>query len=54
MITEHYVIINPILHRNSVLKVARDISEDPMTQPEDDHTCEDEDTDDKASIKIYN
>ena len=47
MITEHYVIINPILRRNSVLKVAREVSADAMKQPKDDHICEDEDIDDE-------
>ena len=47
MITEHYVTINPILHRKSVLKVAREVSADAMIQPKDDHICEDEDVDDE-------
>jgi hypothetical protein len=47
--TEHYFIINPILRRNSVLKVAREVSVDTMNQPKDDHICEDEDVDDEAN-----
>ena len=43
MITVHYVIINPILRRNSVLKVAREVSADAIEQPNDDHICKDED-----------
>ena len=46
MKTEHYFIINPILRKNSVLKVAREVSADAANQPKDDHICEDEDEDD--------
>ena len=42
MKTKHFPVINPFL------KVVRDVSEDPMTQPEDDRTRDDEDIDDKA------
>ena len=48
MKTKHFPVINTFLCSNSVLKVSRDLSEDPMTYPEDDHTREDEDIDDKA------
>ena len=48
MKTKHYFIINPILCRNSVLKVAREVAADAMNQPKDDHICEDEDIDDEA------
>ena len=47
MITVHYVIINPILRRNSVLKVAREVSADAMKQPKDDLIYEDENIDDE-------
>ena len=47
MITEHYMIINPILRRKPVLKVAREVSADAMKQTKDDHICEDEDIDDE-------
>ena len=49
MKTEHYFIINPILPRNSVLKVARGVAADAMNQPKDDHICEDEGMDDEAN-----
>ena len=42
--TNHYNITNKIAK-----KVARDVSADPMTQTEDDHTCEDEVIVDKAN-----
>ena len=54
MKTKHFPVINTFLCSNSVLKVSRDLSENPMTYPEDDHTCEDEDIDDKAIIKNFN
>jgi hypothetical protein len=44
--TKHFLIINPILCRNSVLKVAREVAADTKNQPKDDHICEDEDEDD--------
>ena len=43
MKTEHFLIINPILCRNSVLKVDREVAADTKNQPKDDNICEDED-----------
>ena len=43
MKTKHYLIINPILCINSVLKVAREVAADAKKQPKDDHICNDED-----------
>ena len=43
------MIIYPILRRNSVLKVAREVSADAMKQPKDDQICKDEDVDDEAN-----
>ena len=57
MITVNYVIINPIMRRNSVLKVAREVSANAIEQPNFDHICKvedvyDQDGDPELSISL--
>ena len=49
MKTKHFLVINPFLCKNSVLKVAREVAADTKNQPKEDHICEDEDEDDVAN-----